>query len=131
MRKQRITYTSPLDALIAVSKRLSLYENQQRMDSEALIDRYHKGLLPDETIFVEWSNDYQHYLALRQQLEGLLVTPTSPKLNTLLERLHTVEKINAAPGLSENHSVYLESHSEKLAEKFIREDVQWGLHGKH
>lgn len=29
MRKQRITYTSPLDALVAVSKRLSLYENQQ------------------------------------------------------------------------------------------------------
>lgn len=26
---------------------------------------------------------------------------------------------------------YLESHSEELAEKFIREDVQWGLFGKH
>jgi len=26
---------------------------------------------------------------------------------------------------------YLESHSEELAEKFIREDVQWGLYGKH
>ena len=26
---------------------------------------------------------------------------------------------------------YLESHSAELAEKFIREDVQWGLHGKH
>ncbi len=72
MRKQRITYTSPIDALIEVSKRLSLYENQQQLDSETFIDRYRKGLMPDEIIFVEWSNDYQHYLALRQQLEGLL-----------------------------------------------------------
>ncbi|SKA93889.1 hypothetical protein SAMN02745130_03591 [Thiothrix eikelboomii] len=72
MRKQRITYTSPLDALVAVSKRLSLYENQQQMDSEIFIDRYRKGLIPDETLFVEWSNDYQHYLALHQQLTGLL-----------------------------------------------------------
>lgn len=72
MRKQRITYTSPLDALVAVSKRLSLYENQQQMDSEVFIDRYRKGLIPDDTFFVEWSNDYQHYLALHQQLTGLL-----------------------------------------------------------
>jgi len=69
MRKQRVIYTSPLDALVAVSKRLSLYENQQRMDSEAFIDRYRKGMLTDDVIFVEWSNDYQHYVALRQQLE--------------------------------------------------------------
>ncbi|MGB5597348.1 MAG: hypothetical protein WBM66_01430 [Thiothrix litoralis] len=68
MRKQRVFYTSPLDALVAVSKRLSLYENQQHMDSEAFIDRYRKGQLADDATFVEWSNDYQHYLALRQQL---------------------------------------------------------------
>ncbi|UJS23920.1 CopG family transcriptional regulator [Thiothrix winogradskyi] len=59
------------------------------------------------------------------------ILPTSPKLKTLLERLRTVEKINASPDLSENHSAYLESHSEELAKKLIREDVQWGLHGKH
>ena len=72
MRKQRIVYTSPLDALVAVSKRLSLYENQHQMDSEVFIDRYRKGLVSDETTFVEWSNDYQHYVALHQQLVGLL-----------------------------------------------------------
>lgn len=72
MRKQRIVYTSPLDALVAVSKRLSLYEVQQHMDSETFSERYRKGLLADDAVFVEWSNDYQHYLALRQQLEGLL-----------------------------------------------------------
>ncbi len=72
MRKQRIVFTSPLDALVAVSKRLSLYENQQRMDSESFIDRYRKGQLTDDATFVEWSNDYQHYVALRQQLERVL-----------------------------------------------------------
>lgn len=34
MRKQIIQYTSSLDALIAIAKRLSIYENQHKMDSE-------------------------------------------------------------------------------------------------
>ena len=43
MRKQTIQYTSPIDALIAVTKRLSNYESRQRMDSEAFFDRYTRG----------------------------------------------------------------------------------------
>ena len=72
MKKQQVTYTSPLDALVAVSKRLSLYENQQGMDSETFIDRYRKGQTPDNALFVDWANDYQHYLALHQQIERSL-----------------------------------------------------------
>lgn len=72
MRKQQVTYTSPLDALIAVSKRLSLYESQQGMDSETFIDRYRKGKTPDDAENIEWANDYQHYLALHQQVEKAL-----------------------------------------------------------
>lgn len=34
MRKQTIQYTSPLDALIAVAKRISVYENQYKMNSD-------------------------------------------------------------------------------------------------
>lgn len=34
MRKQTMHYTSPLDALVTVAKRWSLYENQQHTDSE-------------------------------------------------------------------------------------------------
>lgn len=34
MRKQTIYYTSPIDALVAITKRLSLYEIQQNMNSE-------------------------------------------------------------------------------------------------
>ncbi|MFP4099544.1 antitoxin TumA [Coleofasciculus sp.] len=51
MQKERVQYTSPLDALIAVAKRLSLYENQQNMKSEDFFDRYSKGQLSDEAVF--------------------------------------------------------------------------------
>ena len=68
MRKQIIQYTSPIDALIAVTKRLSLYESRQRMDSEEFFDRYSRGQLSDDAVFVDWANDYRHYLHLRQEL---------------------------------------------------------------
>lgn len=68
MRKQTIRYTSPLDALVAVAKRLSIYESRQKMDSEEFFDQYSRGRLSDEAVFVEWANDYRHYLQLRQEL---------------------------------------------------------------
>lgn len=37
MRKQTIQYTSSLDALVAIAKRLSIYENQQKIDSQLLM----------------------------------------------------------------------------------------------
>lgn len=53
----------------------------------------------------------------RQQWEGLSVrvillpaneaAPVTPKPKTLLERLRTIEKIHAAPDLSENHDAYV------------------------
>ena len=72
MRKQTIQYTSPLDALVAVAKRLSLYEKSQKIDSEEFFYQYNQGLLSDDTLFIEWANDYRHYLALHQELEQRL-----------------------------------------------------------
>ena len=72
MRKQTMQFTSPLDALVTVAKRLSLYENQQHMDSETFFDQYSRGQLSDDTLFVEWANDYHHYLELRRDLEQRL-----------------------------------------------------------
>ena len=66
---QTITYQSPLDALIAVAKRLSLHENQHKLDSEEFFHQYCQGKTSDEIEFIEWANDYQHYLALRQEVE--------------------------------------------------------------
>jgi hypothetical protein len=72
MRRQRIEYNSALDALIAVSKRLSGYENRFNMDSENFYDNYQKGLVEDNSTFIDWANDYQHYLSLRLNLEQRL-----------------------------------------------------------
>jgi hypothetical protein len=66
MRKQTTQYSSSLDTLVAVTKRLSLYENQQKMDSEVFFKQYNQGKLSDDILFIEWANDYRHYLALRQ-----------------------------------------------------------------
>ena len=72
MRKQTIKYSSALDALVAVAKRLSLYENQYKMDSEDFFNQYSQGMLSDDVVFIEWANDYRHYLALHQELEQKL-----------------------------------------------------------
>ncbi len=63
---------SPLDALIAVTKRLNFFENQHKMDSEEFFDKYTRGQMPDGSVFVEWANDYRHYLQLHQELEKKL-----------------------------------------------------------
>jgi hypothetical protein len=68
MYKQTIQYTSPLDGLVAISKRLSLYENQQKITSEEFFHQYNQGLLPDDIFFLEWANDYRHYLVLHEEL---------------------------------------------------------------
>ncbi len=72
MRKQTIEYTSPLDALIAVTKRLVRCELEQGMASEEFFARYSQGELPDDAVFVEWANDYRHYLSLRRSVEDIL-----------------------------------------------------------
>ena len=72
MLKERSEYLSPVDALVAVAKRLSLFENQYRIASEEFFDRYEKGRMEDSMDFVEWANDYRHYLAIRLEIEKQL-----------------------------------------------------------
>jgi hypothetical protein len=68
VRKHRIEYKSPVDALVAISKRLSVYEGRYNIESEEFFDRFTNGKTEDSKDFVEWANDYQHYLALRQEI---------------------------------------------------------------
>jgi hypothetical protein len=75
MRKQRIDYDSPVDALVAIAKRLSNYESQYQMESEEFFDKFCKGLSEDSEDFVEWANDYEHYIAIRGEIEGYLQQP--------------------------------------------------------
>jgi len=60
MRKQRIEYDSPVDALVFVAKRLSVYEERYQMSSEEFFDKFSKGEMKDSIEFIEWANDYQH-----------------------------------------------------------------------
>ena len=69
MRKQRTEYDSPVDALVAVAKRLSVYEDRYRMESEAFFDKFRKGEMEDSVDCTEWANDYQHYMAIRLEIE--------------------------------------------------------------
>ena len=48
MRKQTLQFDSPLDALVAVAKRLSRYEAEAGMDSEDFFARYAKGEIGDD-----------------------------------------------------------------------------------
>lgn len=68
-QKQRITYDSVLDALVAVTKQLSRYEDRHRISSEDFFHRFCSGQMEDTVEFVEWSNAYQHFLSLRSRLE--------------------------------------------------------------
>ena len=72
MKKQTIEYSSPVDALVAITKRLQLFENRYKLTSEEFFDNFSKGKLEDSSDFIEWSNDYQHYLAIRAEIEGQL-----------------------------------------------------------
>ena len=72
MRKQRIEYDSPVDALVTIAKRLSVYEGRYHMASEEFYNRFSKGQSEDSEDFVEWANDYQHYIAIRREIEAQL-----------------------------------------------------------
>ncbi|MBA3027544.1 MAG: hypothetical protein FP816_01850 [Desulfobacteraceae bacterium] len=72
MHKSRIEYNSSIDALVATSKKLSIVENKFSLSSEEFYNRYSKGLLEDSAEFIEWANDYQHYLALYRNVERRL-----------------------------------------------------------
>ncbi|MDY0093912.1 MAG: hypothetical protein RBT80_14555 [Candidatus Vecturithrix sp.] len=72
MRKKQIIYDSPVDALVALAKRLSVYETRYRMESEEFFDQYSRGQKEDTLDFVEWSNNYQHYLEMKLEIERQL-----------------------------------------------------------
>jgi hypothetical protein len=69
MTKNTIKHTS-IDALITVSKRLMRYEDRYNMTSEEFYDKYCKGKTDDTEDIIEWANAYQHFIALRRDLES-------------------------------------------------------------
>jgi hypothetical protein len=72
MYKEIIQYSSPLDALIAITKRLVCYEMQEQIDSKEFFKRYNQGQIEDSAHYVEWANDYRHYLEWQNEIENKL-----------------------------------------------------------
>lgn len=72
MQKQTTIYYSRVDAIIALAKRLHLYEKRYQLSSEDFFNQFHKGQIEDEIDFVEWANDYQNLLALKAEIEERL-----------------------------------------------------------
>ena len=69
MKKVTITYDTPLDALLAISRRLGQYENKYRMESEDFFYDYNMGKTSDDADFIEWAGYYKHYLGLRREID--------------------------------------------------------------
>ena len=72
MRKQRNVYDSPVDALVAVTKRLSIFETRYEKISEDFFNDYNQGQLEDTADFVEWANAYKHFVAIRHEIDNRL-----------------------------------------------------------
>jgi hypothetical protein len=68
-KKQTIRYDSQLDALVAVAKQLSIYEERHKITSEDFYHRFSEGKMGDTVEFIEWSNAYLHFIALRDRVE--------------------------------------------------------------
>lgn len=73
MTVQRSTYTSPVEALVALIRSLVAYEQRYQMSSADLYARYQNGETGDTADILEWAGDYQHYLQLKEELEQKLV----------------------------------------------------------
>lgn len=74
MTIQRTIYTSPIEALVALTRSLVAYEQQYHLSSADFYACYQRGELGDTADFIEWAGDYQHYLQLKEELEQKLLT---------------------------------------------------------
>ena len=72
MKKHTVSYSTELDALISVSKRLSVYESREKMDSETFYYLFKQGKTDDSQMNIEWANDYQHFLDLKIKINESL-----------------------------------------------------------
>jgi len=72
MRKEAVQFDTPLDALLAVARRLSPYEAEFGIETEEFFAKYSEGEMGDDARVIDWANDYRHYVALRSALDKKL-----------------------------------------------------------
>lgn len=68
MKKVRITYDTPLDALLAVTRQMGQYEDKYGMTTEDFFDRYNSGEMPCEDDYMMWEVAYRDFLSLRAKV---------------------------------------------------------------
>ena len=69
MRKVTVTYSTPIDALIDVARRMGGYENRYDMKSERFIGKYQAGEMPCENDFMDWATACRDLRYLRNAVE--------------------------------------------------------------
>ncbi len=73
---QRTKFKSSIEALLSLSRVLATYEARYDMPSKEFYDLYCAGTMGDERDYVEWAGDYQHFTALKEELENKLEIAT-------------------------------------------------------
>ncbi len=68
----RVTHGSIVDALDSLLRSLAAFERKYNTTSAEFYKQYLAGALEDSSDNVEWAGDYQHYMALKQELEQKL-----------------------------------------------------------
>ena len=63
-----VQFDTPVDALVALAKRLANYESMHKLTSEDFFDHFMKGQMDDSEEFTEWANAYRHYLSIRKEI---------------------------------------------------------------
>ena len=63
--RNRISYATPIDALIDFATRVGGHENKHGMESADFYSRYRAGKVPCENHFIAWAMDYDNFLYLQ------------------------------------------------------------------
>ncbi len=68
--REAIENTSPVDALIATTRRLKEYEQKYGMTTEEFYARFMSGELGDAKDFIGWAGTYEIFLRQRSERKG-------------------------------------------------------------
>ena len=72
MRIETTELPSALDSYTYLVKKLSDFEEHFKMSTADFFYQYEKGVLGDQSEYVEWANAYRIFLEIREQLESQL-----------------------------------------------------------
>lgn len=61
-----------VDELLALSRRLALFEQKYGMSSAEFYEKYQRGEMGDEMDFVRWAGRYRLYCAMKEEIEKSL-----------------------------------------------------------